>query len=465
MQRDKNSTSHPAHIGRREFVQAAATGFAAMAAPSVSASVLGANDRVRLGIIGVGNRGDQLIEAFLPHKDAQIVAVCDVYEPYVDAARKKLGSETRTFKDYRKLLDEKDIDAVIIATPDHWHALQCIDACRAGKDVYVEKPLSLTIGEGREMVRVADETSRVTQVGLHRRSSKIVKEAVERIQNGEIGQITSAHSYHLSNESPMGIGNPPDSEPPNGLDWEMWLGPAPNVPFNVNRCLYKFRWFRDYSGGQLTNMGTHYLDVIQWALGKHAPQSVYAIGGKYAVDDNREIPDTMEVVWQYDGPMLATFSQHNANASRGRRGWELEFRGTKGTIGFSGNGYELVPENVRTKPVPALSPIDRDGNRADGGAVETVGKPAQASGKNSTTDHARNFLDCVKSRGTTNCPIEVGHRSSTATLLANIALEVGRPIHWDAAAEKVRNDEDANSRLTRAYRAPWTQISQPKSAG
>jgi predicted dehydrogenase len=462
-------TEHPTNplgINRRRFVRsAAATGLAAVAAPAVGASVLGANDRVRLGIIGVGNRGDQLIDAFLPHKDAQFVALCDVYEPYLEAAREKVGGDAKVFKDYRKMLDENDIDAIIIATPDHWHALQCVDACRAGKDVYVEKPLSLTIAEGREMVRVAEEESRVIQVGLHRRSSSVVKEAVERIKNGEIGQITSAHSYHLSNESPMGIGNPPDSEPPRGLDWEMWLGPAPKVPFNANRCLYKFRWFRDYSGGQLTNQGTHFLDVIQWALGKDAPQSVYAVGGKYAVKDNRDIPDTMEVVWQYDGPTLVTFSQHNANSSRGSRGWNFELRGTKGTIGFSGNGYELVPENTRTRPIPALSPIDREGNRADGRAIETAGKPAQSSGKNSTIDHARNFLDCVKSRKPTNCPIEVGHRSSTTTLLANIALETGRPIHWDAATEQAKGDADANALLTRRYRAPWKQIGNTDSAG
>lgn len=447
-------------INRRSFVQSAAVaaGAAAMTAPAIGASVLGANDRVRLGIIGVGNRGDQLIDAFLPQKDAQFVALCDVYEPYLDAAREKVGGNVQVFQDYRKLLEAKDIDAVIIATPDHWHALQFVEACGSGRDVYVEKPLSLTISEGREMVRVANETSRVTQVGLHRRSSKLVKEAVERIQNGEIGQITSAHSYHLTNESPMGIGNPPDGEPPQGLDWEMWLGPAPKVVYNPSRCLYKFRWFRDYSGGQLTNMGTHFLDVIQWALGKNAPQSVYAVGGKYAVEDNREIPDTMEVVWKYDGPTLVTFSQHNANASRGLRRWDFEFRGTKGTIGFNGNNYEFVPENIRTKPLPALSPIDRKGNSASGRAIESVGKPYEQTSRNSTIDHARNFLDCVKSRAATNCPIEVGHRSSSATLLANIALETGRPILWDADKEQAKGDDEANKLLARGYREPWKQV-------
>src|SRR5262249_24294840 len=160
--------------------------------------------------------------------------------------------------------------------------------------VYVEKPLSLTIGEGRRMADVAKETGRVTQVGLHRRSTPYIHEAVKLLQSGAIGKITVAKSYHLRNESPHGIGKPPPGAPPPGLDWDLWLGPAPKVPYNRNRCLYKFRWFWDYSGGQLTNFGTHYLYVIQWALGQDAPKGVFVLGGKYAIEDNRDIPDTME---------------------------------------------------------------------------------------------------------------------------------------------------------------------------
>jgi predicted dehydrogenase len=305
-------------------------------------------------------------------------------------------------------------------------------------------------------VKVANDTKRVTQVGLHRRSSKVFKEAVERVHNGEIGQVTSAHSYHWSNEYPMGIGNPPDSAPPEGLDWDMWLGPAPKVAYNPNRCLYKFRWFRDYSGGQLTNQGTHFLDCIQWALKQHAPTKISAIGGKFAVKDNRDIPDTLEVVWQYPGTTIVTFSQHNANA--GKRAGDFEIRGTKGTVVFGGNGYSIVPEKNRTRALPALSPIDRAGNKADGAASEQVGKAVELAGSNSTREHARNFLDCVKSRGETNCSIETGHRSSTATLLANVAYDVGRTIEWDAEKEMVRGDADANKHLTKVYRAPWKQV-------
>lgn len=445
-----------AEINRRGFIQSAAAIGGMAAVQSASAAVLGSNDRIRLGVIGVGNRGDQLINAFLPHKDAEIVAVCDVYEPYIGPAIEKIGGKVEAYRDYRKMLDRKDIDAVVIGTPDHWHALQCIDACRAGKDVYVEKPLSLSIAEGRKMVDVAKETDRVVQVGLQRRSAKYIKEAVERIQKGEIGKVTMARCYCIRNEMPMGIGTPPDCDPPAELDWDMWLGPAPKVAYNPNRCLYKFRWFWDYSGGQMTNIGTHYIDVIQWALGKDTPQTVYTVGGKYAIEDNRETPDTMESVWQFDGPTLVTFSQHSTNGTPGNpRGWEMEFQGTEGTLGINPAGYEIIPEKVRTQDLPALSPIDRRNNSEQGRAVRVAREPVKVAGKVSVADHARNFLDCMRSRKEPNCPIEEGHRSSSTTLLANVALRVGRAVQWDGAKEEAVGDPDANRLLSYEYRAPW----------
>ena len=229
------------------------------------------------------------------------------------------------------------------------------------------------------------------------------------------------------------------------------------MPFNANKCLYKFRWFSAYSGGQLTNMGTHYLDVIQWALGQDAPKAVACLGGKYAVEDNRDIPDTLEAIWEYDG-CLATFSQVNANgATANLRGWNMEFRGTLGTMLISdGNqGYEILPESVRREDLPALSPIGRAENTRQGRATKPTTTAATKKGPSDTASHARNFLDCVKSRAETHCPIETGHRSTTATLLAKIALERKRYLQWDAKAERVTNDEDANKLLSYAYRKPW----------
>jgi len=445
-------------INRRTFhKQTAAIG--ALAALPSTLTAWGSNDRVRLGVIGVGNRGDQLLDAFLVHKDCEIAALCDVYEPYLEAAQKKVGGQATLHHDFRKLIDQKDLDAVVIASPDHWHALQFVAACRAGKDVYVEKPLSLTISEGQKMVAVAQETGRITQVGLHRRSSSFIQEAVRQIRVGAIGKVTVAKCYHLRNESPQGIGNPPDSDPPSGLDWDMWLGPAPKVAFNPNRCLYKFRWFWDYSGGQLTNFGAHYLDVIQWALGQDAPQAVFAAGGKYAIADNREIPDTMEVIWQYPGA-LVIMSQFNASQSPGNlRGCELEFRGTKGTMLINeGSGFEIIPESIRTQELPALSPILRKENAEQSRAVKKSREPEVVRGRAETSDHTRNFLDCVKSRKSTNCPVAIGHRSTSATLVAKIALRLGRHLTWDGKAERFASDDEANRMLAYDYRAPWRLI-------
>jgi predicted dehydrogenase len=442
-------------INRRTFHRRA-TAVGALTALSASAAAGGSNERVRLGVIGVGNRGDQLLDALLCHADAEIAALCDLYEPYLAAAQKKVGGKARLYHDFRALMDQKDLDAVVIATPDHWHALQFVTACRAGKDVYVEKPLSLTIGEGQKMVAVAGETGRITQVGLHRRSSACVREAVEMIRSGAIGKVTVAKCYHLRNESPQGIGNPPDSDPPEGLDWDFWLGPAPKVPYNRNRCLYKFRWFSDYSGGQLTNFGTHYLDVIQWALGRDAPRSVFAVGGKYAQMDNRDIPDTLEVVWEYEGPTLVSFSQYNASAAPANaRGWELEFRGTQGTILMQEGEVAIVPERTRMRELPALSPLARKENAEQTRAVRQTLPSRNIKGKADTADHTRNFLDCVKSRRPTHCPVAVGHRSTSATLLAKIALRCGRRLTWDAQNERVVNDDEANRLLTYTYREPW----------
>jgi len=314
---------------RRQFTRTT------LAAAAASYSrILGANDRIGIGYIGLGNRGDQVHEAFLEHGDQFTAAVCDLKEEYMDLAVKKSRATPRKYKDYRRLLEDKEVNAVVIATPDHWHALMFIDACRAGKDVYVEKPLSLTVREGRRMVEVAAETKRVTQVGIQRRSVESLREAAEFVRNGGIGQVTVAKGYHVQNEWPAGIGAPPDGPPPSEEEWEAWLGPAPKRPYNRNRMYYNFRWFYDYSGGQITNFGVHYMDMIRMCLGKEAPLAVTAMGGKYAVRDNREIPDTCEVLWDLGGT-LVVFTQYNANGAPGN---------ARGTGTARHEGHHVPPE-------------------------------------------------------------------------------------------------------------------------
>jgi len=432
------------------------TGAAGAATALSQSRVLGANDRLRMGYIGLGNRGDQVHDAFLEHGDQQTVAVCDLREDYLDLAAKKSRATPKRYQDYRKLLDDKDVDAVVIATPDHWHALMFIEACNAGKDVYVEKPLSLTVVEGRRMVQVAERTKRVTQVGIHRRSSQFLQEAAEFVRSGGIGHVTVAKGWHVMNEWPQGIGKPPDEPPPTEAEWEQWLGPAPKVPYNRNRAYYNFRWFYHYSGGQVTNFGVHYIDMMRWCLGQDAPSAVTAMGGKFAVEDNREIPDTLDVLWQYPGQTLVVFSQYNCNAAPPNvQNSEVELRGTKGTMYIHGNRWEVVPEQINDRARFPRSPVDREGERANRGVRKAMIEARAGKGSQDTAFHARNFLDCVRSRDKCNCDILTGHLSTSATLLGNIALKTRSFLEWDARAERFTNNAAANQLLQYQYRAPY----------
>jgi predicted dehydrogenase len=445
-------------VTRRAFGKTAAAAWVGTALSGER--VLGANDRVRLGFIGVGNRGDQVLDAFLAHKDAEVVAICDIHRPYVDFAAAKAGGSPAKLADYRKLLDMKDVDAVVISTPDHWHALQMIQACEAGRDVYVEKPLSLVVAEGRAMVEAARKHERVVQVGIHRRSSAFVKEAVDLVRGGAVGKVTVARAFHVQNEWPRGIGAPKDEAPPADFDWEAWLGPAPKRPYNKNRTFYRFRWFTDYSGGQVTNFGAHYMDAIHWALGHDAPLAVTAMGGKLVVEDNREVPDTLEVLWTYPGGTLVTFSQYNATAApaaRDRR-VEIEFRGAKGTLYLFGDGYEIVPDDITPNEFPARTPLDRTVERGYRvGAKPQIEAAKRTGGNADTAHHARDFLDCVKSRAACHCDIETGHRSTSATLIANVAHRTKSYLEWDRATERFTNNADANKLLSYRYRAPYKE--------
>jgi predicted dehydrogenase len=440
-------------ITRRAFTQSAT---AASVTTALSyARILGANDQVRTGFIALGNRGDQVLDAFLKQPDCAVTAVCDIHQPYMDFASKKIGASPQQYKDYRKLIELKDLDAVVICTPDHWHALQMTQACAAGKDVYVEKPLSLTISEGRAMVNAARQHKRVTQVGIHRRSSAFIKEACDIVKSGAIGQVMMVRAFHIQNEWPKGIGNPPDEAPPAGFDWEAWLGPAPKRVYNKNRTFYRFRWFWDYSGGQLTNFGVHYLDTIHQGLGTDAPLAVTAMGGRLAIKDNREIPDTLEVSWLYPNNVMVTFTQINANShAAGLNRGEIEFRGTKGTLYVQSNGYELVPDAISPNEFLARTPLDRSLDRWNKGAAPQIAA-RKGTGDADTRHHARNFLDCVKSRKETNCDIETGHRSTSAPLIGNIAYKTKSYLEWDGKAERFTNNEAANKHLLHKYRAPY----------
>ena len=424
-------------------------------APAVSAGeygIIGANDRVRVGVIGCGGQANWDASDFAKQPDAQIVALCDVYDGSIkntlaNQTLKLDAEKTPKFKDFRRLLESKDIDAVIIATPDHWHALPTMMACQAGKDVYVEKPLALSIVEGRRMVEAARKHNRVIQVGTQQRSARHFQKAVEIVQAGKLGRITRVHTWNYDDEYPRGIGNPPDSAPPAGLDWDFYLGPAPKAPFNQNRFLENFRWFWDYSGGKITDWGTHLIDIVHWAMKVDAPTAVSASGGKYFIADNRETPDTLLVTYEYPG-FVMTYENRilNSRPQDGRWGYGILFYGTDATMFVDRGGFEIFPEY--------------DGKKRDDlfTARTAAARMSVQRGDPSHFQHVRNFLDCVKSREHPISDVEIGHRSTAAPHLGNIALRTGRKIRWDGQNEKIIGDAEASKWLTREYRAPWRLI-------
>ena len=427
-------------ITRRRFAAAGAATTLGLAA-SRTTRALGANDRIRLGFIGVANRGGQLLSAFLEHDDAEVVALCDVHKPTLDRAKGRAGEKAATYGDFRKLIDRDDVDAVVIATPDHWHAIQTIDACDAGKDVYVEKPMSITIHEGRRMVEAARRNKRVVQVGTHRRSSTLYAQLAELVGSGKLGKVTVSRAYRVSNMYPQGIGKAKLSDPPKDLDWNMWLGPRPARPYQDNIAPYKFRWWQLYSS-QMGNWGVHYLDGIRWLTGELAPASVCAVGGRFAVDDDRTIPDTMEAVFQFASGRLAIFGQYEASGNPVMVRREIELRGTQGTAYIDGRGFEIIPE--------------RGGQFQDRKPRMKPMKVAASEGNLSLTGlHTRNFLDCVKSRNKPNADVEIGHRSTSFSLMANISLVTRLRLEWDAQEERFTNSEAANQLLHYEYRKPW----------
>lgn len=441
---------------RRSFL-----GHTAIAATALSYSrILGANERVSLGFVGLGNRGDQVLTAFLEWPESQIDALCDLRQDYMDYAKGRTeGRGTRNYySDYRKLLENQDLDATVICTPDHWHALMTIHTCMAGKDVYVEKPLSLTVVEGRRMVQAVRKYDRVSQVGTHRRSLTWCKEATKRVREGGIGQVTVTDGYQIANEWPVGIGKPANTPPPPDADYDLWVGPAPKADHNVNRTFYKFRWFPTHSGGQVTNIGVHHMDVIQWGLGIDRPRRVTGFGGNFAIDDNREIPDTVRLLWEYDGGVIAGWSQYDANGSRPARGNEMEFRGTLGTMFVYNDGFTIEPDKLSIHGRYARSPLPdkRAEDRTLRQETETRIEPHESRGNSRGTEHhARNFLDCVKTRERCTADIEIGHRSTSTPLIGNIALKVGKTLEWDGDRERFTNDREANELLHYEYRKPW----------
>lgn len=447
---------------RRNFLKTSGIGMTALSA----SRVLGANDRVNIGLIGCGGRGRFVARCMREAPNTAFTAVADVYEANAAQAKEWAGSDAKSFRDFRKLLELKDVDAVLVGTPDHWHAIVSVLACQAGKDVYVEKPVALTIREGRAIVNAARKYDRIVAAGTQHRSASHFPKIAEMIQRGDIGEVKFVRVWNYANHTPHGIGRKPDSEPPEGLDWDMYLGPSPKVPFNPNRFLGSYRYFWDYSGGYITDFGNHRIDTMHQIMNVTAPKTISASGGRLVVDDGRETPDFLTVTYEYDG-FIATYEGSNLNGhgmggrtpghryynSRGE--WDqpngIAFYGTEATIYAERIGWEMFPEpevrggGRRGAPPP---PVKRSANVKR--MWENVEEPTPA--------HAKHFVECLRSRKTPNAEIEIGHRSTSACLLGNIAMLTGKKLHWDAKKEDFVGAPDASALLTRRFRKPWDLI-------
>jgi predicted dehydrogenase len=421
---------------RRTFLKNAGTALAAGSLLNLNASAYGANEKVVLALIGGNHQGH--LDAINAIRDgAEIKTFCDLDDAVLGRVgpdlAKAQGRTPGTEKDFRRVLDDKDIDGVIIATPDHWHAILTLLACQAGKDVYIEKPLSQTIHEGHLMRDAARKYKRVVQVGMQRRSEGHFRQAVEYVASGKLGKICLVKAWMCQVRG--SIGNPPDGPAPPGIDYDVWLGPAPKRPFNKNRFHYNWRFFWDYGNTELGNQGVHMLDIALWGIqalrgvDKCLPRHVSGSSGIYWLNDAKEVPDTQVMTYDYGDLALVweLRSFQNLLPLEGTTA-ATAFYGTQGSLLVDGRGWKVY---------------------ADKGEVS-------ASGKASGGSHTKNFLDCIKSRRQPNADVELGRLSTTICHLGNICTRLKRDVRFDPQAENFGEDQEANSLLTKEYRAPYT---------
>ena len=440
-------------ITRRGFVGtvgATAGAAAVLGATRPAPAAIGANDRIRLGIIGAGGRGKDLMNTFLAAPEVDFVAVADVDDRHAAEAADKVEGARKarpwTGRDYRELLDRKDVDAVVIATPDHWHAHPTIHACQAGKDVYCEKPVAHNVAEGQAMLKAARKYDKVVAIGTQQRSATNFQQAVDIVKSGKIGKVFWVQTWNFENISPLGMGPDPEGEAPSYVDYDRWLGAAPKRPFTVNRFHFLFRWYFDYAGGMMSDWGVHLNDIVLWALDAPGPKSVSASGGVLTTEDDRDTPDTLQVVYDFPGCVL-TYSMRKGNGLPfNQHGYGILFCGTDGSLMLDRSGYEVIPDTIAEPYGIRLAKGPQTVRKIDL-------KPETFKAKDDgASQHVANFLGCLRSRQRPVADIEIGHRSTITTHLGNIAYKLGRKLNWDAATETFGDDKEANALLTRLYR-------------
>ncbi len=434
-------------LSRRNFLKAGVAAGAGIAFPYV----FGANKdkKYRVALIGSGWWGMNIAREAIKHPDCKIVAMCDVdkniLDPATDEIEELTGGKPDKYKDFRELLDKVKPDIVINATPDQWHALITIAACKAGADVYVEKPISHTILEGKAMVKTARDTGRVVQVGTHRRVSPHCISAQKFLKEGNAGKIGMVRTFVHSNYGQWS--DPPDEQPPEGLDWDFWCGPAPLRPYNKRIHPRGFRQFLDYANGTLADWGIHWLDQVLWWTEEKYPKTIYSSGSKRISTSIADAPDTQVAVYEFDSFTLTWEHRSYSGNPAEKHSIGCYFYGTKGTLHLGWrDGWTFYPAPEERR--------DRDKS------VETA--PVLHEEPKTHTRDAHNipelwadFIDAVKTRRKPVCDIEIGHRSTNMSLLGMLSMKLGKSIKWDGDKELVINDEQANKLLRRDYRLPW----------
>jgi len=423
------------HVNRRSFLKKTGAALAAGSVLNFNPSVFGANETITLALIG--GKGQGRTDALNAIKDGAVIkTLCDIDDEVLrrtgsDLAKAQNKNPTSE-KDFRRVLEDKDIDGVIIATPDHWHAIPTILACQAGKDVYIEKPLSQTILEGQLMRDAARKHNRVVQVGMQRRSGEHFQRAIEYVASGKLGKVCLVKAWMCQVRG--SIGTPPDGPVPPGVDYDRWLGPAPKRPFNRNRFHYSWRFFWDYGNSELGNQGVHMLDVAMWGIqalrgvDKCLPKHVSGSSGIYWLNDAKEVPDTQVMTYDY-GDLALVWELRSFQDAFPMEGTTAgtAFYGTEGALFVDGAGWKVHSKKGEVGP----------SEKAAGGS------------------HTRNFLECMKSRKPPNADVELGRLSTTLCHLGNICTRLKRDLHFNPAAENFANDQEANALLTKEYRAPY----------
>ncbi|MGD0756266.1 MAG: Gfo/Idh/MocA family oxidoreductase [Bacteroidales bacterium] len=428
---------------RRVFIRNTALTTAALGlVPSFSSVLAGCapSDRINVGLIGCNGMGFADLTAFLDHPQVECLALCDIDENVLnrraaDVEKMRGKKPANLYKDWRKLIDNKDINVVIVGTPDHWHCLQMISACDAGKDVYCEKPIGRTIEECNLMVSAAKRNKTVVQVGQWQRSDPHWQDAVNFIQSGKLGKIRLVRVFSYQGWCPS-IPVLPDEPVPQGVDYDMWLGPAAKRPFNRNRFHFTFRWFWDYAGGLMTDWGVHLLDYALYGMNVTTPKSVMAMGGKYGYPtDACETPDSLQTIYEFDGFNVMWDHAIGINDGAYGRNHGLGFVGENGTLVVDRDGWEVIPEDVNGKLRMEAVPL------------------AKGTGKG-LNKHVTNFLECMNKRNpNTNASVEIGAHIAKFSALGNIAYRTGKKLIWDGT--KFTNDTEANNFLIPSYREPW----------